>query len=217
MPHVATRSQLRCQRAHRDIIYLSNVPFLSRAASEGNRSVEVIVPGNGAGSDGGRGDGGEVQSCRGSFPGSTRARGSGALYDKNTISIDILDPMYICNSIGVVPVHRGGWWLIPSAKHENGERGSPEIQQDRHTLDTLFTPFRSPLRVRVERKQDLASIIGKLYRSRGRSRYQDVTAMVESISRVGGSKRLSRRGHTHRENPAFRNGPTLIGSSHVQL
>lgn len=87
--------------------------------------------------------------------------------------------------------------MIPSAKHENGEAGVSELEQDRYTLDTLLTPFRSPLRVRVERKQDLASIIDKLYRIRGGSRCEDVTAMVVSISRVGGSKRLSRRDHTY--------------------
>jgi hypothetical protein len=96
-------------------------------------------------------------------------------------------------------------------------RGEAEFQQGQYTLETLLTPFRNPLRVRVERKQDLASIIGKLYRSCGGSRCEDVTAMVESISRFGGSKRLSRRDHTHQENPAFRNGPMLIGPDHVQL
>lgn len=54
----------------------------------------------------------------------------------------------------------------------------------------VVAPFRSPLRVRVERKQDLASIIGKLYRGRRESRNQDETAIGRggSISRSEGEK-----------------------------
>lgn len=44
-------------------------------------------------------------------------------------------------------------------------------------METLTAPLRSPLRARVERKLDLANIIGKLDCSRRESRNQDKTAM----------------------------------------
>lgn len=39
-----------------------------------------------------------------------------------------------------------------------------EVVGSCHTLVTAEGPFRRPLKVRVERKHDLASIVGELYR-----------------------------------------------------
>ena len=59
-------------------------------------------------------------------------------------------------------------------RKRNGQSSAP-----RHTLEKVVAPLRSPLRARVERKQDLANIIGKLGRDCRRGRNQDVT--VEGI------------------------------------
>lgn len=86
------------------------------------------------------------------------------------------------------------------------------------TLEMVTGPFRSPLRARVERKQDLANMIGKLDRFHRESRNRGESAMRVVRSRGSGVERAQSRGHSFnriRENPAFRNGPTLIGPGHV--
>lgn len=84
------------------------------------------------------------------------------------------------------------------------------------TLVTLTAPLRSPLRARGARKQDLASIIGKLDRSRRRNRDQGRGVGMEFD--LGGRER--RKGSAGEimsleKIQRFRNGPTLIGSGHV--
>ena len=85
-----------------------------------------------------------------------------------------------------------------------------------HTLVTADAPFRSPLRVRVERREDLANMTGELAAIRSEGHNQIGRGWL-GIG-VGGRKG-SRQGHFHfaavRENPAFRNGPMLIGPRHV--
>lgn len=87
----------------------------------------------------------------------------------------------------------------------------------RPTLVTAVAPFRSPLKVRAERREDLANMIGKMASIRIESRDSDGTAM-----RLGsGSEIQKAQGEaiafvSIRENPAFRNGPTLIGRHHVR-
>jgi hypothetical protein len=83
----------------------------------------------------------------------------------------------------------------------------------RHTLVTGVAPFRSPLRVRVERRHDLANMIGKMASVREEGRSRGGTALRLDLE--VGSKSLKARALAIAENPAFRNGPKLIGSSHV--
>lgn len=65
-------------------------------------------------------------------------------------------------------------------------------------MDTATAPFRSPLRARIERREELASMIGKLDRVRRKGRDRGETAMGgESISGVGmGLERAQSRGHS---------------------
>lgn len=56
----------------------NHVPFIGRARGIGHGSVEVVVPGNGADGEGGRGNGGHVEAAGGGFAG-TSGGGSSSL------------------------------------------------------------------------------------------------------------------------------------------
>ena len=102
-------------------------------------------------------------------------------------------------------------WLDPSAKGRHKETNAW------HTLVTVEAPLRSPLRARVERKEDLAHMIGKLASIPRESRNRIGRGWGLDIE-VGGRKGSKARPFASlasEENPAFRNGPTLIGRSHV--
>lgn len=72
---VPANSTLGVQRARNDQRVLGHSPLLSRRHGHGGRSVEVVVPGNRAGGDGGRGNGGDVQAGRGSSLGTAGGGG----------------------------------------------------------------------------------------------------------------------------------------------
>lgn len=52
--------------------------------------------------------------------------------------------------------------LLSLGNDDDGSRGPVSCGHGMHTLVMVLAPFRNPLRVRVERKHDLANMTGKL-------------------------------------------------------
>lgn len=74
-----------------------------------------------------------------------------------------------------------------------------------HTLGNLAAPFRNPLRARVERKQDLASMIGKLNRDCSRGYNQGETPQGIEFEMVKRRRlAVSFQGMSIAENPSAR-------------
>lgn len=73
-------------------------PFLGKSHGMGG-AIEMVVPGNGAGGEGGRGDGGEVQADGRGFGASTAGGGGRALFHQS-ISILSSSESFLSEPIG---------------------------------------------------------------------------------------------------------------------
>ena len=144
-------------------------PFVGGRGGVRTRSVEMVVPGNRAGGDGGSGGGSDVQPERrfGSGPG---ARGRGGALAQTGISF----------GKGTRGSPEAGSMVGAGWRAQLGERASSSMrscdgdgdggepctkQPSGHTLVICTAPFRTPANARVERRQDLASMVGTPLRS----------------------------------------------------
>jgi len=126
-------------------------PFLGRRHGVHLGSIEMVVPSNGSQGEGRGGDGGSIRS-KGSFGGRARARRGSALGSKIGVSTS-MQPKQRCMHPIEMAWH--GRWPPTSSVAASAET---EVGSD-HTWGILIALFLAPARLRVERKQDLASIL----------------------------------------------------------
>lgn len=135
-------------------------PFLSGRRGVRGRPIEMVVPGNRAGGDGGSGGGSDVQPERRVSSGSGARGRRGALAETG-----------ISFRKGTGGNPEAGSMDGAGSRAQLGERVSSSLRghamatgpnnfEPRRTLETCTAPFLRPAKARVERRQDLASMVG---------------------------------------------------------
>lgn len=159
----------------------------------------MVVPGHGAGGEGGGSNSGEVEARGRSFG---AGRGSTLLKDeretcqlqdsyRHEIGLSVMRWRRLGRAMPAASLRPAGSFSPRQCHFSLPQSSWPIVWLLAPTLETLTAAFRSPLRARAGRRVDRASMIGKLYRSRrGGSRNHRMRALrMESIS---GSKRAQR-------------------------
>jgi hypothetical protein len=111
-----------------------------------------------------------------------------ARYKKETVSIESHQTVGLQIVIETKPLGRDNVRLASLGRRENDSRA---VRNSWPTLVMVVAPFRSPLRACVERKQDLASMIGKMYLDCSRIRNQEGEERWISVQQSQRLKRLT--------------------------